>query len=298
MAFFLRRSFMLFWLIPMLLAAGCATTRTRLMVDSMNPLMMKMRDATNRNADLKLVQDAMPAFLVQLDGFIAASPDNRFLLASAAEAYMGYAFLFVEETDRKRAGKLYSKAREYALRCLKQNRSFAKAFDQDDPEVFKRSLQTLKRKDIAPLYFTIAAWLQWINTNTEDTRVLNDLPRIEAMIDRALELDDTFYYGGIHAVLGAFYVASPEMFGGRPDQADFQFKEAFDISQSKYLMWQYLYARYYAFAVNDRDLFVTTLENILSTPDDILPKETFINVAVKKKAENLLSHADDFFLAE
>ncbi len=298
MAFFLRRSFMLFWLIPMLLAAGCATTRTRLMVDSMNPLMMKMRDATNRNADLKLVQDAMPAFLVQLDGFIAASPDNRFLLASAAEAYMGYAFLFVEETDRKRAGKLYSKAREYALRCLKQNRSFAKAFDQDDPEVFKRSLQTLKRKDIAPLYFTIAAWLQWINTNTEDTRVLNDLPRIEAMIDRALELDDTFYYGGIHAVLGAFYVASPEMFGGRPDQANFQFKEAFDISQSKYLMWQYLYARYYAFAVNDRDLFVTTLENILSTPDDILPKETFINVAVKKKAENLLSHADDFFLAE
>jgi tetratricopeptide (TPR) repeat protein len=289
---------MLFLVIPMLFANGCATTRTRMMVDSMNPLMMKMRDATNRNADLELVQDAMPSFLVQMDGFVAASPENTYLLANAAEAYMGYAFLFVEDTDKKRAKGLYFKAKEYALRSLKLNKSFAEAFAEDDPDVFKRSLQTIKKKDIASLYFAINAWLQWIGASADDASVLNDLPRIEAMIDRAMELDDTFYHGGVHATLGAFYVASPEMFGGKPDQAEFQFKEAFEISQSKYLMWQYLYARYYAFAINDRNLFVATLEKVISAPDDILPEEIFVNKAVKLKARILLSHVDDYFLAK
>jgi hypothetical protein len=292
------RLLMLFLLIPIFFANGCATTRTRLMVDSMNPLMMKMRDATNQNTDLELVHEAMPAFLVQMDGFIAASPENTYLLTSAAEAYMGYAFLFVEDNDKKRAKGFYFKAKEYALRSLKLNKDFAEAFAQDDPDVFKRSLQTIKKQDIASLYFAITAWLQWIGASADDARVLNDLPRIEAMIDRAMELDDTFYHGGVHATLGAFYVASPEMFGGKPDQADFQFKEAFEISQSKYLMWHYLYARYYAFAISDRKLFVTTLEKILATPDDVLPEEAFVNMAVKVKARNLLSHVDDYFLAK
>jgi tetratricopeptide (TPR) repeat protein len=268
------------------------------MVDSMNPLMVKMRDATNRNTDFELVREAMPALLVQMDGFIAASPDNTNLLCNAAEAYMGYAFLFVEDTDKKRAKNLYFKAKEYALRGLKQNKTFAEAFNQDDPEIFNHSLQSIEKEDIASLYFAITAWLQWIGASADDASVLNDLPRIEAMIDRAMQLDDTFYHGGVHATLGAFYVASPEMFGGKPEKADLQFKEAFEISESKYLVWHYLYARYYAFAVNDRDLFVTTLEKTISEPDDILPEEIFVNMAVKMKAKNLLSHVDDYFLSK
>jgi tetratricopeptide (TPR) repeat protein len=296
---FPRVRFLIFFLITLtFFSSGCATTRTRLMVDSMNPLMMNMRDATNRNADLELVHEAMPSFLVQMDGFIEASPDNTYLLCNASEAYMGYAFLFVEDTDKKRAKGLYFKAKEYALRSLKQNKTFAEALNQDNPEVFKRALQSIEKEDIRPLYFAIASWLQWIGASADDARVLNDLPRIEAMIDRAMELDDTFYHGGIHATLGAFYVASPEMFGGKPDRAEFQFKEAFEISESKYLMWHYLYARYYAFAVNDRNLFVATLEKVISAPGDILPEETFANMAVKVKARNLLNRVDDYFLAK
>lgn len=293
------RFFTLLLILPIFFAGGCASTRTRLMVDGMNPLMMKMRDATNRNTDVELVREAMPAFLIQMDGFIAASPENKYLLTNAAEAYMGYAFLFVEEKDRYRATALYFKSKEYALRSLKQNKSFAEAFAQNDPEVFVRGLKTIKKDDIASLYFATSAWLQWVGlASAHDSSLLNDLPRIEVMIDRAMELDDTFYHGGIHATLGAFYAASPEMFGGKPGQAEFQFKEAFEISGSKYLLWQYLYARYYAFAINDRDLFVSTLEKIISAPDDIMPEETFANMAVKVKARNLLSHVNDYFLAK
>jgi len=294
-----KRFFIFFLMIPVFFAGGCASTRAKMMVDSMNPLMLKMHDATNRNNDVELVRDAMPAFLVQMDGFIEASPENKTFLANAAEAYMGYAFLFVEETNRKRAGKLFLKAREYALRSLKQNKAFAKAFAQNDPEVFARSLKTIKKKDVAALYFATTAWLQWIEVvSTTDASVLNDLPRIESMIDRVMDLDDTFYHGGIHATLGAFYVATPAMFGGKPDQAQFQFKEAFEISESKYLLWQYLYARYYAFATKNRKLFVTTLEKIIATPDDILPEETFANKAIKIKAGKLLEQVNEYFLTK
>lgn len=290
---------MLCLMIPVLFASGCASSRTRFMVDSMKPVMMKMHDATSRNDDLELVRDAMPAFLLQLDGFIEASPENQYLLTNAAEAYMGYAFLFVEETDRVRARGLYFKAKEYALRSLKLNKSFAETVGKDDLEAFTRSLQTIKKKDIASLYLATNAWLQWIGLSfADDASVLNDLPKIEAMIDRAMALDDTYYYGGIHAILGVWYISRPEMFGGQPDQAEFQFKEAFEISESRYLLWQYLYARYYAFALKDRALFVSTLEKIIVAPDDLFPAETFANKAVKVKAKNLLEHVDDFFPAD
>ena len=75
---------------------------------------------------------------------------------------------------------------------------------------------------------------------------MNDLPKVEAMMDRVLELDDTFYYGGIHALMASNFVSRPEMFGGQPEQAKDHFNEAFEISESKYLLWYFLYAKYYA----------------------------------------------------
>ncbi|MFZ2632183.1 MAG: TRAP transporter TatT component family protein [Desulfosalsimonadaceae bacterium] len=282
----------------MVFTGGCASTWTKMTVDGMKPLMEKTRMASTGNPDVEMVRDAMPALLLQMDGFIEVSPENRYLLTSAAESYMGYAFLFVEDTDKDRAKGLYHIAKEYALRSLCTTKTFAQGLAQDDIQVFTKSLKTIHKRDIAPLFFATNAWLQWIRlAHADNPNALNDLPKVEAMIDRTLELDDTFNYGGIHAVLGAWYVSRPQMLGGQPEQADFHFNEAFEISESRYLLWQYLYARYYAVEIKDKKLFVDTLNQILSAPDDLLPEEAFVNAAVKIKAKELLSHADDYFLA-
>jgi hypothetical protein len=295
-----KRHTMLFLALPVVIWAGlassCANTIAKMSVDGMKPIMVDMRTATNRNADAELIRQAMPAMLIQMDGFIMVSPENRYLLASAAEANMGYAFLFVEDVDKNRARLQYSRAREYALRNLSLNRTFRKALEGDDDEAFAKALRTIHKRDIAALYFATNAWLQWINVSHGDhPEVLKDLPRVEAMMDRLLLLDDTFYYGGIHALWGTYYVSRPEMFGGQPEQALTQFKEAFEISESRYLLWYYLYARFYAVQVNDRELFVTSLNRIISAPDDLLPDEAFVNSAVKIKARELLLHVDDYF---
>ncbi|MDM7935757.1 MAG: TRAP transporter TatT component family protein, partial [Methanothrix sp.] len=232
----------------------------------------------------------------QMDGFIQVSPDNRYLLTSAAEANIGYAFLFVEDIDKPRAKLLYTKGREYAMRILKKNRSFSKALAEDDLDNFRASLKSISKNDVAALYFATQGWMSWMNLAKADTPdIMKDLPKIEAMMDRILELDETFYHGGVHALMGAYNASRPEMIGGNMDEARAHFKEAVEISEGRYLLWHYLYARYYAVQTRNRDLFTDTLNKVLSAPDDILPEESFANSAAKMKARELLSHADDYF---
>jgi hypothetical protein len=290
----------LFLLLPVIMGAalvsGCANTIAKMSVDGMKPIMVDMREASNRNPDSELIREGMPAMLIQMDGFIMVSPENRYLLSSAAEANMGYAFLFVEDVDKNRARMQYLKARDYALRNLSLNGTFKKALEGDDNEAFVKALKTIHKRDIAPLYYATNAWLQWINVSHGDhPEVLKDLPRVEAMMDRILVLDDTFYHGGIHALMGVYNVSRPEMFGGQPEEANAHFKEAFEISQSKYLLWYFLYAKFYAVAVKDKGLFESSLNRIVSAPDDLDPQEAFVNSAVKGKARELLLHADDYF---
>ncbi len=192
------------------LTGGCAAKIARMSVDGMKPIMVEMRGATNKNRDSQLVMDAMPAMLIQMDGFIGVSPENRYLLTSAAEANMGYAFFAVEDKNKERAKFLYLKARDYALRNLMLNKTFKQGFAQDDIEVFTRALKTVHKRDVAPLFIATNSWMSWINlAHADNPSALKDLPKVEAMMDRILAIDDTYYYGGVHALLGTYYVPGP-----------------------------------------------------------------------------------------
>jgi len=105
---------LMFFILSMMLLTGCAQWRVNMMVRNMKPIMDGMKIAVNKNSDYEIVRDAMPASLVQLDGFIEVAPDNDDLLLRASEANAGYAFLFVMDTDKPRAEKLFKKGRDYA----------------------------------------------------------------------------------------------------------------------------------------------------------------------------------------
>ncbi|HQJ09328.1 MAG TPA: hypothetical protein PLF54_10040, partial [Deltaproteobacteria bacterium] len=71
--------------------AGCSMKQY--MVKSMDPIMEDMNLSVNRNPDVDMVRDALPASLVQLDGFITSAPNDK-LLIRAAEANFGYSYSF------------------------------------------------------------------------------------------------------------------------------------------------------------------------------------------------------------
>lgn len=264
-----------------------------LTVRSMDPIMDDMRTAVNQNTDVDLLRDALPASIVQLDGFIVAAPNDKLILR-AAEAYFGYANAFVEDTDKKRAGLLYLKARDYGLRVLKGYSQFSKTLDGPEP-AFKEMLYGFGAGDVPALFWTANSWLAWIGLNPDDPQAMMDLPKVIDMLERVVEIDETFYYGSTHAALGAYYASLPKILGDNTLKAKQHFDKAFEISGGKMLLMYYLYAKFYAYQVQDRDLFVKTLEKIIQTPSDKYPDMAFANELAKRKAKILLDNVDMYF---
>lgn len=263
------------------------------MVKSMDPIMEDMNLSVNRNPDVEMVRDALPASLVQLDGFITSAPNDK-LLIRAAEANFGYSYSFVEDVNKERASFLYLKARDYALQPLMRNDAFRTNF-KETPDKFIESLAGFKKSDVPALYWAANSWMALAGLNVNNPEVLMDIPKIEAMLLKVVELDETFYFGGAHAALGAYYASRAKTIGGDPDKAKAHFERAFAISNSKLLFFQVLYAQYYAYQIQDRDLFEKTLKDVISKPVDYFPDKNFANEAAKRKARVLLENIDTYF---
>jgi hypothetical protein len=275
-----------------LLASGCNTTR--FMANSMEPMMHKMNAAINKNPDIDLVRDAMPAGLVQLDGLIEASPDNTVLLIKAAEAYNGYSYVFVEEHDRNRARILYHRSFTYALRALMQKKTFANAFNGPLSE-FEAALAVFDKEDVPALFWAANSWLCWVGTNIDDPEIFLAIPRIRLMLKKSIELDETYKYGAAHAISGILLASRPAAHGGQPELAKAAFDRAFEISGRRVLLFYLSYAQYYAYQIQDRELYAQSLQTVIDAPDDLMPEIAFINAVAKRKAKRLLKDIDRLF---
>ncbi len=264
------------------------------MLANIKPLRENVKAAVNKSTDINLVRDGMPASLLQMDGFIEMAPDNKELLIAAAESYSGYAFAFVEETDRKRAAKLNLKARGYALRALADNEEFIQALDKPVEE-FTPTLAKFDKEDVPALFFATNSWLKYISFNLDNPECLMDLPKVEAMMFRIEELDDQFMYGSIHAMLGSYFAARSITLGGQPEIAKAHFDKAFEISQNKYLIFRLLYARFYAVQIQNQELFTKTLQQIIHAPENLMPEKNLVNEIARDKARKLIAQTDDFF---
>jgi len=275
--------------------SGCTSFKSNLVVDSSKLASANITEAANQNSDFEMVRDGLPGGLLQMDGFIKMAPDDKELLLSAAESNSGYAFLFVQDENKPRATKLFKKAKEYAFRVLNQNPAFKDACDKSKVE-FVEALKTFDKEDVPALYLGMNSWLSYIGlANAEDPSLLMDLPKVEAMMDRILELDETYKYGAIHAVIGTYHAAKPEIFGGKPKESKKHFEKAFEISERKFLIWHLLLAKFYSVQVQDRDLFEETLEEVIEAPEDLLPEQNFANEAARHKAKALLEKVDTLF---
>ncbi len=108
-------------------------------------------------------------------------------------------------------------------------KSMKKAF-KSHVSVFEREVKKLGKNDVDALFWTSFNWANWLNLNTDDPSAIVDLPRIEAMVRRVIELNENFYFGSAHAILGTIAASRPEMLGGNPVLAKFEFIRAMDIS--------------------------------------------------------------------
>ena len=292
MNFPLNRSWIFLSLFLISLSSACLPSK-KLTVGATATLLEGVAKSSYRQSDLRILREGMPAYLMLMDGMIEVWPENEQVLIAAAQTYSSFASIFLEDQDQEYAKMLFGKGRDYALRSL-ERRGLKKPL-QSPFEDFKKGLKGLGKRDVPYLFWGATCWANWIRLNLDSMEALAELPKVEWMMQRVLEIDEGFYYGGPHLFMGIWFSSRPKMLGGDLKKAQGHFLRALEFGKGKFLMAYIYYATYYARQALDKDLFISTLQKVLETPADILPDLTLLNTVAQKKAQELLNRVEEYF---
>jgi hypothetical protein len=277
-------------LILLIFFHGCSNLSTRMAI----PMVESQVASINEETDPVLAEQAIPASLKMLEGLLKDDPENETLLKNLMEGFCGYAFSFVEDTDPERASQLYLRGRGYAERLLVADGA-PENLTHQNPEQFKNTLKTLDAGHLPGLYWMGQCWAGWLMLNLDDLQAFVAISKVEATLQRTLDLDASYNYAGPHLLLGAFYGGRSKMLGGKPDKAHGHFEQCLKLTQNKFLMAKVIYAKTYAVQKQDSALFKKLLGEVLDAPADILPGQQLANAVAKRKAQKLLESTDDLF---
>ncbi len=285
----LQKNFLI--LLAFSLVTGCISSQ-KIVAEKAPALFREVALSASRQADVTLVRQGIPSYLMLIDGMIQSNPDNKDLLLAAAQAYASYASV-LEEEEKERIASLNEKAKKYALQALELTPPFKEALGKPI-EVFRKKLEQTGEKDVPTLFWAGYIWGGWI-ASTESVEAMADLPWAEALMERVLQLDPGYYYGGAHLFKAILFSARPEQFGGNLKKAGEHFLKAREYGYGKLLMTDVYYAQYYARQTLNRDLFVNTLKRVLESRADAEPDLTLSNTLAQRRAKKLLAQADEFF---
>jgi TRAP transporter T-component len=268
--------------------SGCAS-----MVASATSRMAQSLSAAVLNQDdPETVRQGAPAYLLLVDSLIADDPHSSSLLQGGARLYVAYAAAFVIDPDRAR--RLTRRAVEYADRALCEDLRPACAPGARTVDGFKAAVSGAGAAQVPVLYTWGVAHAGWIQAASEDWNAIAELPKVEAAIERVVELDETYEHGAPHVYLGILATLRPAALGGRPAEGRRHFERAIALSDGKNLMAQVQFARYYARLVFDRPLHDRLLNEVLAA-EVVQPGLTLSNTLAQEQARKLLADADKYF---
>ena len=270
-----------------LLVAGCG----RIVGHFTQPLFDDLTRSFMQQGDVVIAEQGTPAFLLILDGLIEHSPKNKGLLLAGAKAYSAYTAAFVGADEPERDKRLTDKAKDYALQALAlHSKRFAAVRDKPYPE-FVTSLKAFRKEDVPYLFYTATAWAGWIQAHADSMDAIADLPKVQSLVERAVELDEGFYYGASHTILGVLLTVRPASLGGKPEEARNHFERAIELGRGRLLTTYVMFAKNYAKQMYEEDLFFELLNAVLASPVDTVPELTLVNTLAQRQAGELIAHA-------
>jgi hypothetical protein len=257
---------------------------------------------------MHLAREAAPGLIKTIDGMVVVSPRNEVLLELSAQAYCSYSFGFLEddletlreddpryEPLRKRTTGLYKRCEDYGLRMLhEESDAFPDAINHD-VATLSAAVKKLDDDAVPGLFWTGLALASQININRDDLAMVAELPKVEIIMSRVVELNEKFYNGGAHLALGLLYASQGKAMGGNPEKGKHHLDRAIQLTDGKFLMNKVMFARIYAVTTQNKDLYKKTLEDVLATPAEVMPDQRLANEIAHKKAERYLKQIEDLF---
>ena len=279
-------------LIQMLIFGGCSAER--IAVRAALPLVTGQYAALQEEMDPYLAEKAIPANLKMMEGFLKGDENNLTLLHGLSEGFCSYAFSFVEETHPDRASALYLRGKEYALRALAVEADI-EGIDKLGLEGLKIALKKMGAINVPSLFWMGQCWGGWLMLSLDTPSAFADVSKVELLMNRVLELDETYHFAGPHMFLGAFYGSRSKLLGGNPEKARKHFLKSLELTGNRFLLSRFLFAKTYAVQIQDKKLFERQLNAVMETPPDILPQQRLANEVAKIKAKRLLEMSDELF---
>ncbi len=274
------------------LLAGCSMAK--LSVRASLPLMQGSLVAMNQETDLGLAKTAMPANLIMVEGLIEADPDNVQLRLYAAQGLYSYAYGFIEDDDPKRASDLYRRGLRHAQRALQLqglNADILRA-RRDDLE---RAVAKLDKDAVPALFWGASCLAKWMFMNRDNPEIIALLGQATVLMNRVLQLDENYYFGGAHAYFGAYYGSLAPMFGGDYARSRRHFDAARQVTSGKLLIIDVMLAEYLARQTQDLRLFHDKLSAVIAAPSDLYPEMALSNRIAQQKAKRLLGKEKEWF---
>ncbi|SKA90376.1 TRAP transporter T-component [Paucidesulfovibrio gracilis DSM 16080] len=271
--------------------SGCGA----LMRSATGPVMDNLALSIKKQQDLETVRQGIPSYLLFMDALVQGSPQDEDTLTSASTLLTAYAVAFTLDDQPDRARIMTAKAKDYAIRALaERSDEFARLWDKPAAE-FGTVAADLDRDDVKYLHAAITAWGAYIKARPGSWADIADVPKLQALAERLLELDETHAHGAPHALMGVLYTLLPPAYGGKPELAREHFERALEISHRADLLTMVTYAKNYARPLRNRELHDKLLQEVLDAPVDAVPELTLQNALAKQQAAQLQAEADEYF---
>jgi predicted anti-sigma-YlaC factor YlaD len=255
-----------------------------------------------RDDDPELVRDAVPFALKTMESLSDRLDGHVGLRLGMARGFTQYAYAFIQQpaelgapaaelqSSMLRARRLYLRARDYGLEGLKLARGVT-ATDLRTPAGVER----LQKEDVPLVYWTLAPWAAAIAANKRDMELIGDVPLVAALLDRVLQLDETYDQGTLHEFAITFDPARPE--GTTPEKQKQHFVRARELAEGERISPLVTYAESVSGPGQNKREYLALLREAAAFDVD-QPKarnNRLANVLAQRRARYLLAHVDDVF---
>ena len=257
--------------------------------------------------DPELVRDAIPFGLKLNEVILQEVPGHKGLLLATASGFTQYAYAFLQlEADlkegadpkksdelRDQARRLYMRSRQYAVRALEADHPDFMARLRSNP---KSALAPVTPKDVPSLYWIGVSWAAAISLSKTDLDMVSELYLVEAVVNRALELNADYGNGALHEFFIAFDGSRPDAMGGSIARARDHFDRAVILTKGAKASPYVSLAENISVRLQDFGEFNTLINRALSIDLNAEPQYRLENILSQRRAKWLMAHREDLFL--
>lgn len=291
-------------LLGIVLSAGCSVRS--MAVNALGDTLAEGSSVFSSDEDPELIRDALPFTLKMIELLLESAPENRGMLLQACSTFTQYAVAFIAtdaevaelrdydyaaaDTHNTRARKMNVRARDYCLRRAELDYPGLTQRLQGDPE---SAVMELGVEDVETMYWLSASWGTAISLGLGEPALVADFPAVQALMTRALELDEDFNRGVLHTAF--ITLESLEELGGSQERAREHFHRAVELSDELDASPFLSLAMGVSLVNQDREEFERLLEHALAVDPDEDPSIRLVNVMSQRRATLLLDQADELF---